>query len=591
MEKILTYTAAAADEGKPLGTVLRNGLGLTARQIRKVKFQPDGLFLNEQRQRDGRLVTTRTAVRQGDHICVKFQEKSETVVPSAGELEIVYEDDDLIWINKPAGLVAHPANGHFCDTLVNRLAARYAEPARLIGRLDKDTSGLIGAARSSVAATRMEEQRKAKILSREYLALVQGHLEGAGRIEQPLAMRREALLQMVVDPEGKPAATDYRVWHSWKDCSLVWLRLQTGRTHQIRVHMAYLGHPLLGDSLYGMGPEPGGGMARTALHSWRIKARQPFTGEPLELSVLPPNDFKTRWERELMNELQEYMERLTFPPEAVEALLGQMSVEIDVIGQRYMAEEIDLAQALEQARALGEGEGYDRQMMLLVACLPELRRRYRAAGLPDELFWAMMMDLKYKLTECRTVKGRWGTFVGSWFDWHYKMKRFALGRLQFEKREWHRDEPYERAGVTVRKGDTVINMHIPSAGPLTEELRMDAYRRAYDFFADCRHEGKLVLTCHSWLLDPVYQTFLPERSNVVGFQKDFDICEVEKVDIFADAWRIFGAAGDRPVDQTNAAELPRETSMQRAFADFLAAGGKTGEGFGVIVFDGKKIID
>ena len=183
MDKILTYIAAEADDGQTLGTVLRSGLGLTARQVKQVKFLPDGLFINGERFRDGRLVTTRTTVRKDDHIRVKFHEKPETVVPFAGELTIVYEDEDIVFINKPAGLVAHPAHGHFFDTLANRLAARYEEPARLIGRLDKDTSGLIGAARNSVSATRMEDQRKDKTLSREYLALVQGKLQGKGRVE------------------------------------------------------------------------------------------------------------------------------------------------------------------------------------------------------------------------------------------------------------------------------------------------------------------------------------------------------------------------------------------------------------------------
>lgn len=291
-----------------------------------------------------------------------------------------------------------------------------------------------------------------------------------------------------------------------------------------------------------------------------------------------------------MNELREYMERLTFPPEAIEALLPQMSAEIDVIGQKYMAEELEWGEALEQVKALGEGEGYGRQMMLAVSCMPELRRRYAAAGLDEELFWGIMMDLKYKLMECKKVKGEWGSFVAHWFDWHYKMKRFALGRLQFEEREWYPEESYEKHGVVINKGDIVINMHIPSAGPLTEELRMDAYRRAYDFFADCYRDGKLVMVCNSWLLDPVYQTFLPETSNIVGFQKDFEILSVEKKENFGDSWRIFGMPGDKVVNQSNAAEMPRDTSMQRAFADFLIGGGKTGTGFGVIVFDGKEIL-
>ena len=588
MDKILTYIAASSDEGQTLGTVLRSGLGLTARQIKQVKFLPDGLFINGERFRDGRLITTRTAVRENDHIRVKFQEKSETVVPVEGELAIVYEDEDIVFINKPAGLVAHPAHGHFFDTLANRLAARYEEPARLIGRLDKDTSGLIGAARNSVAATRLEEQRRNKTLSREYLALVSGRLQGSGRVEAPLAEQRDILMKMVVDPCGKPAITDYKVWHSWPECSLVHLRLQTGRTHQIRVHMAHLGHPLLGDSLYGNGAIDG--LKRTALHSFRIRARQPFTGAAMDITALPPDDMKSRWEIELMNELRKYMERLTFPPEAVEALLPQMNAEIDVIGQKYMAEELEWGEALEQVKAMGEGEGYGRQMMLAVSCMPELRRRYAEAGLDDELFWGIMMDLKYKLMECKTVKGEWGSFVAHWFDWHYKMKRFALGRLQFEEREWSGEEPIEKAGIVVQPGETVINMHIPSAGPLTEELRMDAYRRAYDFFADCYRDGKLVMVCHSWLLDPEYQTFLPETSNIVGFQKDFDIVRVDKKDTFGESWRIYGAPGDKVVDQSNAAEMPRDTSMQRAFADFLAAGGKTGTGHGVIVFDGKEII-
>ena len=102
MDKILTYIATSADEGQTLGTVLRSGLGLTARQIKQVKFLPDGLFINDERFRDGRLITTRTAVRKNDHIRVKFQEKSETVVPFAGDLEIVYEDEDIVFINKPA---------------------------------------------------------------------------------------------------------------------------------------------------------------------------------------------------------------------------------------------------------------------------------------------------------------------------------------------------------------------------------------------------------------------------------------------------------------------------------------------------------
>lgn len=579
MDKILFYTVQEAESGLPLGQVLKSGLGLTARQIRQVKFLPDGLWINEKREQEGRLITTRTKVQTGDELKVCFREKPQSVLPQAGALTVVYEDEDLVFVDKPAGMAVHPAHGHFRDTLANRLAARYAEPVRLIGRLDKDTSSLIGAARNSVAVTRMEEQRKMHRLTREYLALVAGRMEGEGSICHPLKEERGSLMKMCVDPAGKPAHTDYRVWHSWKSCSLVWLRLQTGRTHQIRVHMAQEGHPLLGDPLYGI-HDTEEACCRAMLHSWRIRAEQPFTQEPLELTSLPPDDFRTRWENEMKNEYRKYMERLTFPPEAVEALLQKVDARLDVLGQRYMAEEITLKEAQEAM-----GEDYGAYMVFLVGCLPELRRRYEKAGLSEELFWHTMMDLKYKLMECHAVKGQWGNFAFWWYDRFYKMTRFTLGRLQFEtvKYEW---PPYRCGEIVVQPGDTVVNIHIPSAGPLTDALRRDAYQKAYEFFPACRKKGALVLVCHSWLLDPVYQSFLAADSNLVHFQKDFDIIQCEKQESFGDAWRVFGAeAGKAPE------ELPRDTSMRRGFADFLAAGGKTGVGSGIMLWGPKGKID
>ena len=570
MDKTFSYTVGKEEDGQTLGQVLRSGLGLTARQIRQVKFLPDGLWINQQREREGRLVTTRTRVRAGDMLTVCFRERMQNVAETPGELSIVYEDEDLVFLDKPAGMAVHPAHGHFTDTLANLLAARYHEPVRLIGRLDKDTSGLIGAARNSVAVTRMEEQRRTHRLTREYLALVAGKMEGEGSICHPLREQRGTLMQMCVDPEGKPAHTEYRVWHSWPDCSLVWLRLQTGRTHQIRVHMAYERHPLLGDPLYGM---PDKTIKRTALHSWRIRAEQPFTQVPLELTALPPDDFRHRWEIEMQSEYREYMERLTFPPAAVEAVLQKADARLDVLGQRYMAGEITLVEAQEAI-----GEDYGAYMAFLVGCLPQLRRRYAAAGLPEELFWHTMMDLKYKLMECHTVKGQWGNFAFWWYDRFYKMTRFTLGRLQFEAVTYEGPQ-YTCGGITVETGDPVVNIHIPSAGPLTKELRQEAYQMAYEFFPACRKQGALPLVCHSWLLDPEYETFLPASSNLIGFQKDFDIIACEKQEEFKEAWRVFGAHGGKKPQ-----ELPRDTSMQRGFADFLSAGGRTGVGSGIMLW-------
>lgn len=477
MNKQLNYIAAAEDEGRLLGAVIKERLGLTTRQLRSVKFSPNGITINGETYRDGRFITVRAAVRKGDRITVTFPEESETVEAVAGDLAIVYEDEDLVLINKPAGLVAHPAHGHYWDTLANRLAARYAEPVRLIGRLDKDTSGLIVAARSSIVATRMEEQRRQEILQREYVALVEGQLTGNGTIEEPI--------------DGKPAKTDYQVWHTGEKASLVWLKLHTGRTHQIRIHMASLGHPLLGDSLYGN--EGSGGFARAALHSWRIRGVQPFTGEPLDFQSVPPEDFIGYWENMMKIDYVKYMERLTFPKEAIETLLPMADIQIEMLGQRYMAGEITLDEALE---TLGKDE-FGRYMIFLIGCLPTLRQRYAEKGLPDELFWHTMMDLKYKLMECQNVKKTWGTFVPWWNDGFYKMTRFALGRLQFEKAAFYDEEPYQCGGYTVKQGDTVINMHIPSSGPLTEDKRLDAYQKAYEFFKEEQREGVLPFVCNS----------------------------------------------------------------------------------------------
>jgi len=258
---------------------------------------------------------------------------------------------------------------------------------------------------------------------------------------------------------------------------------------------------------------------------------------------------------------------------AVEAVLQKADARLDVLGQRYMAGEITLVEAQEAI-----GEDYGAYMAFLVGCLPELRRCYAAAGLPEELFWHTMMDLKYKLMECHTVKGLWGNFAFWWYDRFYKMTRFTLGRLQFETvtYEW---PAYTCGGITVQPGDPVVNIHIPSAGPLTEELRREAYQKAYEFFPACRKKDALPLVCHSWLLDPEYRTFLPASSNLIGFQKDFEIIACEKQEEFKDAWRVFGAdGGKRPQ------ELPRDTSMRRGFADFLSAGGRTGIGSGIMLW-------
>ncbi|MBQ4187380.1 MAG: RluA family pseudouridine synthase [Firmicutes bacterium] len=329
MSKRIEYTARAEDEGMSLGKVLQERLSLTVRQIRKIKFTPEGLKLNGAREAGGRLVTTRTVIHENDVITAFFQDEGPSV--EMGEIdevsglkpEILYEDEDLVFLNKPSGLVCHPAHGHFTDTLVNYLAARYHEPARLIGRLDKETSGVIVAAKNTVASTRLEAERKRGILSRDYLALVHGKLEGSGLCDIPL---KRVKSETLTGGHGKalsvmaPAASEdeegalraLTEWKAVKYCedrgsfggsfsgsfggtfggvtggvTLVQLHLLTGRTHQIRAHMAAMGHPLLGDGLYGVEDAA----PRCMLHSVRVSLVHPFTGKELSIPAPLPEDF------------------------------------------------------------------------------------------------------------------------------------------------------------------------------------------------------------------------------------------------------------------------------------------------------------
>ena len=305
MEKTIRYTVTAADEGLPLRRILRDHCYLSAGQIRHILNTKGALILHASKARENiePLFTMKTSVADGDEIEVFLPDDGPSVVPAEGTVRILYQSDDVLMVDKQPGLAVHPAHGHYTDTLVNYLAALYPEPVRLIGRLDKETSGLIAVARNTPAATILEKQRDDGTLSRIYLALVCGRMEGAGLIDQPLLETREntppgrnghPLRLMKADPEGKKSLTEYEVLQSGDAFSLVRVHLLTGRTHQIRAHFASLGHPLAGDRLYQefisfTSPIEA---PRTMLHSWKISCREPFTKEPVEVTAPPPEDFQ-----------------------------------------------------------------------------------------------------------------------------------------------------------------------------------------------------------------------------------------------------------------------------------------------------------
>jgi 23S rRNA pseudouridine1911/1915/1917 synthase len=226
------------------------------------------------------------------------------LVPEAIPLSVVYEDADLLIVDKPAGLVVHPAPGHSGGTLVNALLARDTEYGGIAGvqrpgivhRLDRDTSGLLMVAKNDRAQAGLMAQLKARGVKKTYLALVAGAVVAtSGRIEAPIGRDPHHRTRMAVVPAGRPAVTGYRVRERLAGWTLLELDLITGRTHQIRVHLAAIGHPVAGDPLYGTGRSRRGpeGLGRVFLHSWRIELQSPSDGHVIRATAPLPAELES----------------------------------------------------------------------------------------------------------------------------------------------------------------------------------------------------------------------------------------------------------------------------------------------------------
>jgi len=213
--------------------------------------------------------------------------------PEAIALNVIYEDEWLIALDKPPGMVVHPTYRNWSGTLLNGLLWRMRDRAgvqpSIITRLDKDTSGLVLAALTPQVHARIQRDGGAGRIKKEYLAIVRGTPEPPhGTIVEPLARSADDRRRVVVTPEGQRSETRYEVMSSDDGCSLVRCELVTGRTHQIRVHLAARGWPILGDATYG---EPHGALTRQALHAWRLSLPHPATHAPLQLEAVWPEDF------------------------------------------------------------------------------------------------------------------------------------------------------------------------------------------------------------------------------------------------------------------------------------------------------------
>jgi 23S rRNA pseudouridine1911/1915/1917 synthase len=218
-------------------------------------------------------------------------------------ISTVYEDEDLLIVDKPAGLVVHPAPGHWQGTLVNGLLARGDDFGGIAGvqrpgivhRLDRDTSGLLMVARNDTAQASLMAQLKARRVKKTYLALVAGNVAAAvGRIEAPIGRDPRDRQRFAVVPDGRPATTGYRVRERFEGWTLLELDLVTGRTHQIRVHLDAIGHPVAGDPVYGTGTSRRGpeGLGRLFLHAWRLELTSPSSGRLIRAEAPIPDELE-----------------------------------------------------------------------------------------------------------------------------------------------------------------------------------------------------------------------------------------------------------------------------------------------------------
>ena len=287
--KGLEYVVTAADEGKMLRELLRQDLRLSASLMRRLKTVEDGIML------DGNRVTVRATVHAGQKLSLKTEDSasSPNIEAAAGSLDIVYEDDDLLVINKPFGMPVHPSPGHGNDTVANIMAYRAQRDGvafvfRAVNRLDSGTGGLMCIAKNAHAAGLLSAQIGQKSIKRVYEAILVGELEqDCGTIDLPIGLCPGSGIKRCVVDTGETAVTHYRVLERACGLTRAEIELETGRTHQIRVHFSHMGHPVWGDFMYGQEQN----MRGWALFSKKLTLVHPRTGETLTVCADPPEFF------------------------------------------------------------------------------------------------------------------------------------------------------------------------------------------------------------------------------------------------------------------------------------------------------------
>jgi 23S rRNA pseudouridine1911/1915/1917 synthase len=292
-----TYRIDQPWEGFAVEDFLKKKLMLSRRSIIRLK-KSMGIHLN------GVNVRVNSKLMEGDLLELYFDpEESENILPEEMELDIVFEDEYLIVINKPPGIPVHPSRNHYMGTLSNGLMYYWmGEGAKIkirpVNRLDKDTSGLLLVAKNDFSHQALSEQIKAHTVERAYKAIVYGNLrEDSGFVDGPIGRHPTDRKRMAIVPGGRSAHTDWRVLERLRGSTLIEAKLTTGRTHQIRVHMASIGHPVVGDPVYGPKKPPIDVQGGQLLHAFRIGFTHPTTGERMLFEAPPEKRFTDMLEK------------------------------------------------------------------------------------------------------------------------------------------------------------------------------------------------------------------------------------------------------------------------------------------------------
>lgn len=247
----IAYQVTESEDGMLLKTILQKRMGVSRKLLSRLKLTEQGIMLN------GTRVYISVKVQAGDTVEIRMeQERSEDILPQPMHLDIIYEDEHLLVLNKAAGTIVHPTHGHYTDTLANGVVYYWQQLGwnyrfRAIHRLDQETSGVLAIAKNPYIHQHISEQMIAGTVDKRYLALVHGVPEPTeGNIDGPIDRDPKEPHRRIVTPDGYPSLTRYQVRERYRSASLIELKLETGRTHQIRVHMSSIGCPLIGDKMY-----------------------------------------------------------------------------------------------------------------------------------------------------------------------------------------------------------------------------------------------------------------------------------------------------------------------------------------------------